>query len=365
MRMLCTANTKLFWILVFFGMFSTQNLYAQDTAVDKTVTIKAVPGLKYDVARFVATPGNTIKIMLENVSEMPHNMLIVAPGTREKVVKQAAGMGTKGLENDFVPSTPQVLSSIPLLDPDESGSVIFQVPEQPGVYPYVCTYPSHGIIMYGAIYVTRNPGDLPPLAEDPHIPKTHKPEQAAGSDSPHPYPMEMPEVTRIFMPDASPAAIAVGMEQNQSYCWDAGYCFLRYAWEGGYIDASELWEAKTKEQAKIKGEVYFRNKVGFPFRVGRRDSIPKPEFKGYTMIDGYPQFMYAVGDIRVKEFIQPAEEGTGLKIRYQIEGAQGPVWYAKMNEQAAYKASRGDWQGPFLKLTAEEAHEFIISIKPE
>ena len=40
----------------------------------------------------------------------------------------------------------------------------------------------------------------------------------------------------IKMPDASPASIAVALDDTNSLCWDAGTCRLRYAWTGGFID---------------------------------------------------------------------------------------------------------------------------------
>lgn len=358
--------TFLYGLMAAFCLLSVTNINAQDVSADKTVKVQAVSGLKYDIPRFVATPGSTIRILLENVDEMPHNLLIVEPGTRRDVVDQAEAMGEKGLENSYRPDSPNVLAGIPLLDPDERASIIFQVPAQKGIYPYVCTYPSHGIVMYGAMYVTDNPDDLPPLDKDPHIPAIHKEQTSDASmttDSPHPYPMEMPQVSRLFMPDASPAAIAVGMEDNQSYCWDAGVCYLRYAWEGGYIDASKQWDAKAREVAAIEGNIYVRNKTGFPFRVGRMDSIPEPEFKGYSLINGYPQFTYNIGEITVREFIQPAENGSGLKIRYRLNNINKFLWYAKFGGgNVGIKASTGSWEGDYLKLSPVQAKEFMITI---
>src|SRR5687767_5561030 len=45
-----------------------------------------------------------------------------------------------------------------------------------------------------------------------------------------------PQVLRIFMPDASPAAIAVALPGDLSFCFDASECRLRYVWKGGFID---------------------------------------------------------------------------------------------------------------------------------
>ncbi|MDZ7692825.1 MAG: plastocyanin/azurin family copper-binding protein [Balneolaceae bacterium] len=192
--------------------------------------MQAVAGLKYDEVRLVVEPGSTVRINLVNADEMMHNLLIVKPGTRLEVVKQAEAMGELGVENEYVPNTSNVITSTPLLKPGDEASVIFEAPEEEGVFPYVCTYPAHGLVMYGALYVTNSPDELPRLDEDPNIPEPVR-NQMASSNTMHPYPMEMPTMTRLFMPESSPGIIAVGMEQDQSYNWDAADSHLRYVLE--------------------------------------------------------------------------------------------------------------------------------------
>lgn len=330
----------------------------------QTIDIKAISGLKYDKVRFVAEPGSTIRINLENADEMIHNLLVVKPGTRESVVVEAESMD-EGVEKEYVPDSPDVLVSTPLLIPGEKASVIFEVPEKEGIYPYVCTYPAHGMVMYGAIYVTNNPDELPPIDKDPNVPEQVR-NQLAASRSMHPYPMEMPTITRLFMPDSSPAAIAVGMEKEQSYTWDAGYSHLRYVWDGGYIDASDQWDAKAEEVAEVVGDIYYRNTIGFPFRVSHRDSVPEPEFKGYKMADGYPQFRYKMDGITVHELILPADRTPGFLIKYRLENVNEPVWYAlSNNDSLQVDFSRGEREGSMIKLTPEEAEEFTITIESD
>lgn len=342
------------------------DISAQSSPPDETIELKAVEGLQYDKVRFIVQPGATIKVVLENTDEMMHNMLITKPGTREQVVAEAEAMGEQGLDNDFIPRSSDVLAAIPLLNLGESASVTFQVPDEEGAYPYVCTFPAHGQVMYGVMHVTNQPELLPPVEEDLNVPEARRRELWMPDNSFHPYPMEMPQVTRLFMPDASPAAIAVGMEKNQSYCWDAGVCHLRYAWEGGYIDPSKQWDGTSRELAGIEGEKYYTNDIGFPFRIGRNDSIPKPEFNGYQLVDDYPQFRYRTGNITIYELIKPAEEGTGLKITYNLEGADGPIWYARSSASGIVtKASAGVWQEDLLRLSPEQAQEFTITIIPE
>lgn len=361
-----TSVLLLFYILFFFIYFSfPQKIYAQkETSIDKVIELEAVAGLKYSRVRLVVTPGSTVRIRLLNTDEMAHNLLITKPNMRIKVIKAAEALGEDGMKNNFIPESPNVLASIPLLNQGEKASTIFKVPDKEAVYPYVCTYPAHGRVMYGAMYVTNNPEELPPLDQDPHIPGAQR-NQLTKTESPHPYPMEMPQITRLFMPGASPASIAVGMEENQSYCWDAGYCFLRYAWAGGYIDASKQWEGKSTEMAEIEGKIFFKNESGFPFKIAQNDSTLKPDFKGYKLINGYPEFIYKIGEITVYQLITPQEK-TGLRIQYRMEHVTQPVWYVINSKNDVHiEASKGIWKNNKLKLLPAEAAAFTISISPK
>ena len=64
----------------------------------------------------------------------------------------------------FVPDSKKILTSSRLLQPGENQVISFQVPSEPGIYPYVCTYPGHWRRMYGALFVVE---DIKAYAADP------------------------------------------------------------------------------------------------------------------------------------------------------------------------------------------------------
>ena len=43
---------------------------------------------------------------------------------------------------------------------------------------------------------------------------------------------ELPYVVRAFLPEASPASVAVILKDNTSVCWDTEACRVSYAWSG-------------------------------------------------------------------------------------------------------------------------------------
>ena len=73
---------------------------------------------------------------------------------------------------DYVPQSAEDPAGEPAAGPARfADELSFTAPAQPGVYPYVCTYPGHWRRMYGALYVVedldeylRRPGGLPGAA---------------------------------------------------------------------------------------------------------------------------------------------------------------------------------------------------------
>lgn len=122
------------------------------------IEIKSVEyQLRFDLETFTVKAGAMVEVYFENVDEMPHNLLILKPGSLEKVGKAADAM-TKdptAAKQHFVPKMPEVLFATPLVMFEESYTLKFKAPSTPGNYPYVCTYPGHWRSMNGVMKVVR------------------------------------------------------------------------------------------------------------------------------------------------------------------------------------------------------------------
>jgi plastocyanin len=345
------------------------------------IELSAMPGLKFNVARFTVKPGAQIKIVYTNTDDMSHNLLITKPGARLDVVNQALKLDENGPAMNYIPKSAQVLWSIPVLSPNQTKTLTFIAPKQAGVYPYVCTYPGHGFTMYGAMYVSAD-GKMPDLKIDPDIPPSAKNDLPADKpgvmamDHPghqmtapepvplHPYDPVAPYLYRGFMDDASPAAIAVCLPQDLAYCWDAGTCRLRYAWAGGFVDNTILWKGHSDAVSKILGTIFYRDNTVYPLRIGDADVIPTVKYKGYRLVNKYPEFHYTLNGADVYELITPKADGNGLVRTFKISGTDKPVWFVTNPGSGSeiYEASAGKWDNGKVKLSAKEAVEFSITM---
>lgn len=340
----------------------------------KSISINATGSLQYDVVRFKVKPGSKVKITLTNISDMSHNLLITKPGMRLNVVNSALKLAEKGPQMDYIPNNDAVLWSIPVVSPGQAKSVTFTAPIEPGVYPYVCTYPGHGFVMYGAMYVT--PGDtLPDITTDLNIPEARRHNDSAGANetaksqklpeaSPHPYALIPPYLYHVFIEGASPAAIAVRLPNELSYCWDAGTCRLRFAWKGDFLDMSDLWKGHFDASAKILGNIFFRDNTDYPIRLGENAIVPVVEYKGYRLVERYPEFHYTVNGIDVYELIRPKTDSAGLVRDFRIPHADRKFWYFtnRQNDAIEYKFSAGHFGNGKLELSSIEAKEFTVTM---
>jgi azurin len=120
------------------------------------IQLKAVRNeMKYDQTELVVPAGKPVEIMFENVDLMQHNLLIIAPGSLEVVgiAADALAQLPEGQEKQYVPDVPQVLYASALINPGASTVLQFTAPQEPGEYPFVCTFPGHWRTMNGILKV--------------------------------------------------------------------------------------------------------------------------------------------------------------------------------------------------------------------
>ena len=125
-----------------------------DDGADRTIELGTVPGLEYDTEEIEVKAGSRIKFIFNNTDDMLHNMVIVKPETADQVGKQAMTLGLQGEEMEYVPDTDDVLFYTSVVQPGSSETIYFTVPDEPGTYQYVCTFPGHYITMRGTLVVT-------------------------------------------------------------------------------------------------------------------------------------------------------------------------------------------------------------------
>ena len=130
----------------------------------QTVRIGCIPErMKFTIDQFRVKPGQPTKIVFSNGDATDHNLLIVKPGALEEVGMAANEMARdpKNANSNFIPGNKRklILQAAPMIGPTRKTQVAvlrFEAPKEPGVYPYVCTFPGHWVIMSGNMIVAKN-----------------------------------------------------------------------------------------------------------------------------------------------------------------------------------------------------------------
>ena len=121
----------------------------------RRIEVGVLPGLKFNTLRIEAKAGEKIVFVFPNddASGMVHNFAIITPGSSQAVMDAAVAMGAEGLKKNFIPEMPELLASTPQVAQGMKYTLYFAVPEEPGDYHFICTYPGHGLIMQGIFAV--------------------------------------------------------------------------------------------------------------------------------------------------------------------------------------------------------------------
>lgn len=124
------------------------------------ITIEGNDLMQFDTESFSVRPGQMVRLTLEHTGDLPaqsmgHNVVILQQD--DDVFEFGADAGEQGgsLANDYVPDSlrERVVAFTEIVGGGESTTVEFRAPEDPGEYPYLCSFPGHFTQMNGIMEV--------------------------------------------------------------------------------------------------------------------------------------------------------------------------------------------------------------------
>ena len=124
-------------------------------AETRKITLGVKPGLHFEPKVLHVLPGEEVELTFDNSDMMMHNFVLVKPGMRMGIVEAANALGAEGLKLDDVPVSENVLASTPVVMPKKKATIRFKAPLKEDQYPYVCTFPGHGFLMHGTLFVAK------------------------------------------------------------------------------------------------------------------------------------------------------------------------------------------------------------------
>jgi azurin len=117
--------------------------------------IEAGPNLTFATRLLQAKAGERVKLTFHNPDVVPHNWVLLRPGTLSTVgdLSNKLIADPEAVLRHYVPPTDDVLVYTDIVPPQRSFTIWFNAPAQPGRYPYLCTFPGHWMVMNGELVV--------------------------------------------------------------------------------------------------------------------------------------------------------------------------------------------------------------------
>ena len=138
---------------------SVPNPHLAPLAKARKITVTTGTNLSYQTRIVRAQPGEPIELTLANPDVVPHNWALIKPGTLRRVGQLANRLVSdpEAALRHYVPRTSDVLAYTNVVFPGESFTIFLRAPQEPGRYPFLCTFPGHWLIMNGTLLVESSP----------------------------------------------------------------------------------------------------------------------------------------------------------------------------------------------------------------
>jgi azurin len=121
----------------------------------REVTIATAGNLSYATRSLTVKAGEPIRFTLQNPDVVPHNWALIKPGTLYRVGDLANKLisNPESAARQYIPESSDVLFYTDVVPPREEFSINFEAPDEPGRYPFLCTFPGHWLVMNGEMIV--------------------------------------------------------------------------------------------------------------------------------------------------------------------------------------------------------------------
>jgi putative heme-binding domain-containing protein len=131
------------------------NPWRKKVSEARLIELKTRENLSYSTRELHATAGESLALKLVNPDVVPHNWVLVRPGTLRRVGELANALiaDPEAFARQYIPKSDDVLFYTDVVDPGKNQIIFIQAPALPGRYPFLCTFPGHWMVMNGELIV--------------------------------------------------------------------------------------------------------------------------------------------------------------------------------------------------------------------
>jgi azurin len=130
-----------------------------DATGPRRIEIVVNDSMKFSLTRIEAAAGETFTLVLRNTGTMSkeamgHNWVLLS---RDADVKAFVAAAAAAKATDYIPASAagEVLAHTRMLGGRQSDTIEVKVPDVPGTYPYLCSFPGHTLLGMQGVLVVR------------------------------------------------------------------------------------------------------------------------------------------------------------------------------------------------------------------
>jgi azurin len=123
--------------------------------VTAKIDVAVGANLSFVPRRLAVNAGDVVELTFTNPDSVPHNWALLRPGTLARVGGAVNGLVTdpEAAARQYLPETADVVAWTDITPPGEKAVIWFRVPDEPGRYPFLCSFPGHWMAMQGELIV--------------------------------------------------------------------------------------------------------------------------------------------------------------------------------------------------------------------
>jgi hypothetical protein len=87
-------------------------------------------------------------------------------------------------------------------------------------------------------------------------------------------------------------------------------------------------------------------------------------FKGYALIQGYPEFHYTIDEVLVKELVKEHDAGKGLTSSFVIDSDKPLLYVVDATQSVLFSSSVGAFADGTLTVPAKKGRSFSVTLIP-
>jgi azurin len=121
----------------------------------RAVKLESGKNLTFATPTLRVKAGEAIRLTFQNPDVVPHNWVLVKPGTLRTVGEMANRLiaDPDAVARNYVPKAKEVLVFTDVVPPQGRTTIHFRAPPEGGRYPFLCTFPGHWMVMNGEMIV--------------------------------------------------------------------------------------------------------------------------------------------------------------------------------------------------------------------